>query len=194
MEMADGSVLEAVEQELLTPDVVTAAIADLIERAEEPVEDADAQRGQLQAAIGKLNGELARLTTAVAEGAGTSRTLAGAIRDREGQRELLESELRRLNAPAPPPPVTLDREALRQLDEWRGLLGQNTSRARQLLRKALDGRVAFIPRRDASDRWYEMNGNATLERFFAGIPAIKALVAVRGSVKGCNLRFSGTAA
>lgn len=131
-------------------------------------------------AVGKLNGELARLTTAVAEGTGASRTLAAAIRDREGQRELLESELRRLDAPAPPPLVTLEREALRQLDEWRGLLGQNTSRTRQLLRKVLDGRVAFIPRGDASDRWYEMTGKATLEKFFAGIPAMKALVAVRG--------------
>ena len=79
-----------------------------------------------------------------------------------------------------PSPVTPDREALRQLDERRGLLGKNTSRARQLLRKVLDSRVSFIPRGDASDRWYEMAGQATLEKFFAGIPAIKALVAVRG--------------
>jgi hypothetical protein len=74
----------------------------------------------------------------------------------------------------------VDREALSQLDEWRGMLGQNTSRTRQLLRKVLDGRVVFIPRADASDRWYEMAGQATLEKFFSGIPAIKAMVAVRG--------------
>jgi hypothetical protein len=114
--------------------------------------------------IGKLNGELARLTTAIAEGTGDSRTLAAAIRDREARRELLEAESRRLDAPAPPLSVTLDREVLAHLDEWRGLLGQNTAATRQLLRKALDGRVSFIPRGDASDRWYEMVGKGTFAR------------------------------
>jgi hypothetical protein len=181
MEMADASVLEAVEQDLLTPDVVLAAIADLTIPLDAPADDLDARRDHLQAGIGKLDGELLRLTTAVAEGSGASRTLSATIRDREGQRDLLTAELRRLDTPAAVPDATsLDHEALRELDEWRGLLGQNTARARQLLRKALDGRVAFIPKGDASDRWYEMAGQATLERFLAGIPTIKALVAVRG--------------
>jgi hypothetical protein len=85
-------------------------------QAEAPIENADVRHGQLEASIGKLNKELARLTTAIAE----------------------------------------------------------------VLRKVLDGRVAFISRADASNRWYEMAGKATLEKFFASIPTIQALVAVRG--------------
>ena len=181
MEMADASVLAAVEEGLLTPEVVVAAITDLVAGAKEPVEDVEARRDQLQRAIEKLNRELTRLTTAVAEGTGTSRTLAAAILDHEVQPELLESELRRLHIRSiPTRSVTLDYEVLQHLKEWRGLLGQNTSGTRQLLRKVLDGRVSFIPREDASDRWYEMAGKASLEKVLESIPATKALVAVRG--------------
>jgi hypothetical protein len=181
MEMADAGVLSAIEEELLTHDVVTAAIADLVAPADDPAEDVDARRGRLQAAVDKLDHELERLATAIAEGHGASATLAAAIRDREGQRKIVLAELHHLDAPAiTQTPAAINLEALRHLDEWRGVLGQNTSQTRQLLRKALDGRVVFIPQKDASDQWYEMAGQATLEKFFAGIPAIKEVLAVRG--------------
>lgn len=78
-----------------------------------------------------------------------------AIKERELRRAHVRAELRALNAPLSvhgPDGVTA--EALHHLDEWRGLLGQNTSLSRQLLRKVLEGRLAFIPRRDGTDRWY----------------------------------------
>jgi len=60
----------------------------------------------------------------VAEGTGTSRTLAAAILDHEVQLELLESELRLLDIRSiPTRSVTLDHEVLQHLKEWRGLLG-----------------------------------------------------------------------
>jgi Recombinase zinc beta ribbon domain len=181
MEMADASVLSAVEEELLTPDVVTAAIADLVAPPpSDPDEDLDARRCRLPTAD-KLGRELERLAAAIAEGHGTSATLAAAIRGCETQRKVVVAELRQLETPSPvKTPAALNVEALRHLDEWRGLLGRNTSQTRQLLRKVLDGRVAFIPHKDASDQWYELAGHATLEKFFAGIPAIKEGLAVRG--------------
>lgn len=76
--------------------------------------------------------------------------------------------------------VGVSAEALRDLDQWRGLLGQNTSIARQLLRKVLNGRLAFTPRSDGVELWYEFAAQGTLEKFFEGVPAIKAVVPVRG--------------
>ena len=139
MEMADAAVLETIEQELLTPPVIEAAITRLVER--EPGEDDEARRSRIQLAIRRVDVDLERLTTAITEG-GPSRTLTAAIRVREEQREQLHAEVLALDAASrcPQTAESLNTEALRHLDEWRGLLGKNTSLARQLLRKVLDGR------------------------------------------------------
>ncbi len=181
MDMADAAVLDAVEKELLTPEVVEAAIERMFARGDEPSPDSEARRSRLGATLGKLDAELVRLTTAIAEGE-ASHSLRSAIREREAQREHVDAELRALDEPpCPEKPEALSAEALRHLDEWRGLLGQSTALTRQLLRKVLDDRLAFIPRSDGADRWYEFAGQATLEKYFWGIPQIKkALVAVRG--------------
>jgi hypothetical protein len=178
-EMADKAVLDLLEHELLTPDVIAAAIAKLIEAEAEPQETAKAKRRRLEAAIAKLDAELARLADAIA--AGGSATLAAGIRNRETQRQRLQAELRATEALAAKPAadhVTV--EALRHLDEWRGLLGEDTMLARQLLRKLLDGRLVFAPKGSAGDRWYEFRGEGTLTKFLADVPLIKAMVPVRG--------------
>jgi hypothetical protein len=108
-------------------------------------------------------------------------TLTTALKEREQHREHLEREIRSLERlPRRESLVGVSAEALRHLDQWRGLLGQNTSIARQLLRKVLSGRLAFTPRSEGVESWYEFAAQGTLEKFFEGVPAIKAVVPVRG--------------
>ena len=104
-----------------------------------------------------------------------------ALKEREQHREHLEEEIRRLDRlPRRESLEGISAEALRHLDQWRGLLGHNTSIARQLLRKVLDGRLAFTPRSDGVESWYEFAAQGTLEKFFEGVSATKAVVPVRG--------------
>jgi hypothetical protein len=64
-------------------------------------------------------------------------------------------------------------------------VGQDTTLARQILRKLLDGRLVFSPKGKAGDRWYEFAGEGTLAKFLADVPSIKAVVPVRGSDAFC---------
>jgi hypothetical protein len=41
-------------------------------------------------------------------------------------------------------------------------------------------RLAFTPRSDGVESWYEFAAQGTLEKFFEGVPPIKAVVPVRG--------------
>jgi hypothetical protein len=38
----------------------------------------------------------------------------------------------------------------------------------------IDGRLVFNPQWEVDDAWYELAGQGSLEKFFAGIPLIKA--------------------
>src|SRR5690606_22641580 len=58
--MADRAVLDLLEQELLTPAVITAAIAKLTAEEDRPQESAKAKRTRLDANIAKIDAELGR--------------------------------------------------------------------------------------------------------------------------------------
>ena len=185
-EMAEAAVLESVESELLTPAVIENAIESLFVQASAPASELADRRACLQTALRTVETELQRLTSAVIEG-GPLATLTTALKEREQHREHLEGELRRLDRlPRRESLEDVNAEALRHLDQWRGLLGQNTSIARQLLRKVLNGRLAFTPRSDGVEAWYEFAAKGTLEKFFEGVPAIKAVVPLRSRISNPN--------
>jgi hypothetical protein len=70
-------------------------------------------------------------------------------------------------------------EALRLLDDWRGLLGKHVGTSRQLLRKLLDRdtRFVFYPMAEGDERWYELGVVPTLDRFLGAVPSLKKAVA-----------------
>jgi hypothetical protein len=87
------------------------------------------------------------LGAAIAAGEPSETLLAG-IRERERRQKDLRAELAALEAG---PSIlagadAIRREALRLLDDWRGLLGRHVATSRQLLRKVLDReRFVFYP-------------------------------------------------
>ena len=181
MEMADKAILDVVEQELLSPDVVSLALEKLIARVNAPDGDEDARRAQLTKALETVDQELARFKSAIAAG-GELATLLEGITEREARRHQLRDELDALEAtPAIREAATSVRvDLLRHVDEWRGLLGQHVSTSRQLLRKLLDGRIVFSPKHEGEDRWYDLVGQATVAKVLAGLPALKAVASPTG--------------
>jgi hypothetical protein len=85
MEMADAAVLDIVEGQLLTRDVIELALDKLLQKAHEPAEDVDATHAHLKDALGHVEQELANFTTAIAEG-GALRSLLDAVKERERRR------------------------------------------------------------------------------------------------------------
>ena len=108
-------------------------------------------------------------------------TLLTAIRERERQRQAAQAEL---DALAEGPRLRkaegeIRRDALRLLEDWRGLLGKHVGTSRQLLRKVLDTRTRFVfyPMAKGKARWYDLGVRPTLDRFFGLLPMLKKAVA-----------------
>jgi hypothetical protein len=78
------------------------------------------------------------------------------------------------------------------IDGWRALLStKHVQDGQQLLREVLAGPLRFTP----EGRTYRFEGDATFGGMLAGIAGVAPfVVAVRGSVKGCTVKFTGIAA
>lgn len=174
--MADGAVLGAIEQELLTPEIIESAIEQLLGLSNQPVTGATERQARLREALESVNVQLQRLVAAVAAGGPLDTRLAG-IKDGERRREILINEMSLAAAPGlrSVSPDQVRRESMQNLSEWRGLLRQHVSLARQLLRKVLVGRLIFMPRQEGEDSWYEFASEASLAKFLSGIPTLKAV-------------------
>jgi hypothetical protein len=144
---SDGVVLRALERELLDPAIIEKAMECAFNTAR-PEESIEARRDSTQKAIDVLTVELDRLTAAVV-GGGSAATLVQAIRDREKRLDVLKRELAdlaKLRVASIEP--AQQRQMLRtKLTEWKGLLREHAPRARQMLRKLIEGRIAFTPDR-----------------------------------------------
>jgi hypothetical protein len=117
-----------------------------------------------------------RVSAAVAAG-DAPETLLTAIRDRERQRHAAQGELDALEAGPRLRKAEgeIRCDALRLLEDWRGLLGKHVGTSRQLLRKVLDAKTRFVfyPMAKGTARWYDLGVRPTLDRFFGVLPMLK---------------------
>src|SRR5262249_12474555 len=95
LDAAHTLILDAVEQDLLAPDVVEMAIAEAVETlaTPAPIEGTEQRQRELR----DVEGELRRLTTALASG-GDMTSLVDAIREREQRRSRIERALAAMTA------------------------------------------------------------------------------------------------
>lgn len=179
METADAGVLRIFSDDVLDPAVISRALDKLMAKFAAPAVSPKVDRARIATAQKKLAKELANLQEVVASGEASVTVLSG-IGEREKRQRDLQAELAVLDgAPAILAGADgLRREALRLLDEWRGLLGQQVGTTRQLLRKLLDRqRVVFYPKGTADRGWYNLGITPSLDKFFDGLPVLKKAVA-----------------
>jgi site-specific DNA recombinase len=173
------AVLATIERFVLHPEVVIRVLRYAIEGLTPAADAGVPQQTALQAELGVLEQELARLTTAIAQGGDLGSLLAG-VHAREQRRRALQQELAGLQALKPLTAVDLgqlQREVEIRVADWRGLLTRQVLQSRQILKKLLVGRIVFRRREDGS---YEFSGQATLGKVLAGIVCTKAGVAPTG--------------
>ena len=169
MRAADEAVLEAIESDVLQPAIVEAAVARALQMLTAP-QEVEQRRVHLERALASVQGELARLTSAIAAG-GDLPALIAALKARDAERDRLTLDLaaiaRRASAPQ------LDRAQLtaklrERLEDWRGLVRRHVPQARQILRKLLRGRLVFTPEVRGSCEGYRFTGEGALDRFLSG--------------------------
>jgi hypothetical protein len=146
----------------------------------------------MRTALQAVEREIGNLARAIAAG-GQLEPLLVELRARQARRdELLDAIAVYEGANA----QRFDRNAIehkvcQHIDGWRALLTKHTSDGRQLLREILAGPLRFTP----EGRTYRFEGELAAGRLLAGIAGLTTtLVAVRGSVEGCTVKFTGIAA
>lgn len=171
-EAADVAVVEAMERELLDPNILEAAAARAVARVAAPPVDVNTRRQALHTALSHTEAALARLTQAVAEG-GSVATLVQAIRDQERRQQTIRAELADLDHPRVVPLSAPQLHAVLQAkaEEWQALLRKHAPIARQMMRKLVEGRIVFTPDREA--RRYRFRVPGTLANFLSGIVCLQ---------------------
>ena len=169
MEDADLMVLEAVLDDVLTPDLVDAAVTEAL-RILQPEDGGDRQLAQLEKEVTRVAGERARLANAIATG-GDLEGLLVAMTDRESrlgqldrQRQTVEAQVAR-SAVGDVDKVRRELQALAA--DWRRLLGQQPVHARTILAKLVVGRVTFTPR--SQPKQWELRGRGTIAGLFEAV-------------------------
>ncbi len=166
LEHTNQEVLRTLEQDILQPKVVEAALRKAIERLR-PSEDTS-QQDSSKADLAIVEAEIARLTQAIVEG-GDIPSLVAAVKERERRRAYLQGEL---DAAEGLEKVDLGRieEDLRdRLTDWQGLLQRQPMQARQILRKLLVGRLVFTPQESEVGGYYTFEGKVNLGRVLEGV-------------------------
>jgi site-specific DNA recombinase len=180
MSDAEEAILSTIERPMLDPaivhDILTAALAEL--QAEST---SDAQRtAPLEQELSRINGELTRLTEALAAG-GELPSVLTAIRARESRRDELQRAVTCAARAAlgQLPDLRAARAELEQrIGEWRTLLRQHVEQAQQLLRRLIDGRLVLTAEEDSDGRYYRFNGLGSWWRLVAGLgPTWRPIVA-----------------
>jgi hypothetical protein len=166
MSDTDAEVLSVVQEELLHPAVIDAALREAIATLTAP---ASLERlPQWRARISELEREMERLTLAIASG-GDLDVLTKGLNAREAERTRLQTDCLSLESwhRAGQQQRDLHRDLRVRVDEWRSLAVRNVCQGRQILRKLLDGRLTITPRHDGM---CELSGRANYGKLFSGIP------------------------
>lgn len=123
-------------------------------------------------AIGR---ETARLTDAIAMGAGELQPLVEGLQARRARRaELLARRVQ--GQPGEPNRQTLERRIRARLDDWRGLLVCSVQDGREVLRQLLSGPLRFTPQNGA----YRFEGVAAIGRLLGSTDAPTNLASPTG--------------
>ena len=167
MDEADGIVLEAMLDDVLTPDVLDEAAEQALQTILAERKQPGGNRSGLEHEIRRLEKERERFVQAVAMG-GELEGLVCALRDRETRLTGLREEFEALRATEQSVRHFDARRVREELHElarnWRDVLSGEPVHARPVLSKLLVGRVTFTPL-EGKKRW-ELRGRGTISGLF----------------------------
>ena len=165
MDDFDFAVLAALEDQILQPEILDAAL----DRATaELMTDSTVQRRErLEQDLARLEREVSRFTAALGAG-GDLETIVAALREREAERAVLQRDLAELAGGVTPDQLSAPslRAELRQiLTDWRSLLRQQVAQGHQIVRRLIVGRLDCAPQ---PERFYRVSGTGTIARIIEG--------------------------
>ena len=172
----DPMIIAAFRRDVLTPTRVEQVLRDGLDEQTQWLAQLAAQREELHKALRRLETELQRLATAVAEGAAVKTLLEG-ITTRERERAALQAKLEHLEG-LQQVSASWDADAHGQkiravLADWQKLLGASPEVARQVLHKLLTTAIYVTPVEDADGaRYFRFHARGSYGRALGGVIGI----------------------
>lgn len=170
MEVLEGSILQAIEDHVLSPKALDYVLAKTMEIINDRIKQKPQKVPKLKTEIKKIRQELDHFMALIASGKAPS-TVLDQISQRETQLSTLEDELHSYEAPIQFDELRLRRlkkNALAKLEEFRYLIRSNVPKARQALRKLFrnaDGefeKIIIKPVWNGDRLCYEYSGDVSL--------------------------------
>lgn len=163
VEAVDAVLIRWIQENVLSEDVVLAALAKVRERLAERAESASSETATAEAEIGRLDREIKRLVSVAAslEDADQPEELARQIEEKTRRRREVRA---RLDATRAAPDLlgaevrTLEQEARSRLADLRGLLTRRPAEARRTLEALFKGPVTFTPATVEGAPRFELSG------------------------------------
>ena len=182
MDRSDAAVLEAIQNDVMNPDVIAATLRKALARLKPTAKAAQARRAEMERQLVDVNKQIERLTEALAVG-GNVQTLVQAITNREEQRDTLTRQIASLAGAERAGQVdwTMVEKQLRgKLEEWRSLLRRHVPQARQVHKKLLSGPIRFTPHREGGERYYTFSAQLNLGKLLAGVACANMVASPTG--------------
>jgi hypothetical protein len=194
MPTSDVAVLDAIESDILRPEIISATLRKTVAKLKPSTEATQARRADLEKRLADVTRELERLTAAIVAG-GSIDTLVEALRQRETQRETIRRELASLDATLKPIDWRrLDREITTKLTDWKALLRRHVPQARQVLKKLIAGPIVFTPHRENGARYYAFRAEVNLGKVIAGLACANMVASPNGMANFYTLSGSAVRA
>ena len=171
MAAENTAILAAIENDVLRPEVVDAALTRAVEALLPKAEVLDRERTVATTALATVEGQVQRLTAAICA-SGHSPALLAALQTTETRRAALEQTLATLGRQRQITDLdvpSLQRDLRHRLMDWQGLLNRHVPQARQILRKLLPHLLTLTPRIEEKTRQYEFKGQASLGNVLTGV-------------------------
>lgn len=167
--------LTALEEDVLTPDLVHDVVARAVELWSDQRAGLGARRHALERKRRQVERQLGRFTDAIAAAGEPFPSLLDRLRAGERRRAELLAQLEHvdgLGRAARSGMIPELRATLRErLEAWQGLLRSNPVEARPILRRLLVGRLVLTPTQLPAGRFYEFTGTATYGELLSGVVA-----------------------
>ena len=163
---ADAIVIEALLEDVLSPDMLRDAVAEAVALVCGPARDPTPTRS-IQREIAKLERERQNYIAAIGAG-GQLAGLLDALRDREQRLAALRAQLLapRVQGGAGVDARRVQRDINDLAEEWRHVLAERPTQARPIVTSLLKGRVTFAP---AEKKKWKVTGEGTLTGLFSSV-------------------------
>ena len=170
LEAADDAILAEIEKYVLHPRVVTRAVELAVDQLTPPTGRVEAERKCLMTERSRVERQIENIVSFVKQGKRFA-SLVTELSTLEGRRAALDTELAALAR------VhelrfdrrQLERDLLKKLDNWRGLLRSQVQEARPILRLLLPERITFEPAEIDGVRGCRYSGVFRLGALFDGV-------------------------